>query len=840
MNPSIEATAWEENCPDSLLDICTRYVLQHPQTYCCPKKFNNNMNEVAVDEAARVTPEINEAPIIFTLLPDLHLPTEICEKLFATLHEEGLDIEDCTAGIFADVTSCRLRRVNVRCSSITDHGLEYLLRHNLRDLDIHNCEALTPRTLESLNKYSKHLVNLNIGNTVQILPDYIYPKSDELDEDDVDSLDEEDRARTVFHERGYILNAPHLQKLCIRDLFVTRGSNYLSLLLKPLPRLTHLDLSSLHHTEGLGDLEVLKELTQLTSLVLHNFTQGITSEAVKTICQIKTLRHLDLSHQEEKMGKFLDPNETLAFIVLSLPHLTSLDISGTNLAGGSAQTSPTTPNAASKTLSSANSGASGLSDGLDGEDLSFKCDIPGLASRVNNPLEFLGLYKTSHDACYRVQIPAKQISGDANEKQILVAGRQYLDRPVVLENVLNDLFHIFRYENCLNIKAALDIILLAMDRHPGEKVIQISGSASLYYVVKVELKENINVKMKKKILATLLNGMFAHKNDAIMMRNGCLTLCQFTMPQDVIFDYERLVRILLYIVSEHKQPDTAFVQRAGIYLLNTLACQVDGQQKLLLGNLGTMEKMLCLIREREVNGNCDDVMETAWSCMWNVTDETPINCKRFLDGCGMQLFLQCKAQFPEKHDLLRNMMGLLGNVAEVPELRSTLMTPEFVSEFTHLLRSNMNGIEVSYNAAGVLAHMASDGAEAWTIESPSREEVLQDMENVIEGWDLTTKRNINYRSFEPILRLVRVQHTPQCQHWAVWALANLTKVDGKYCGLVEQEGGLSLLEELINSNVPQLSYPRVLELAAMVRDNVTQWKERDGVEPADESLEFDG
>lgn len=389
--------------------VFSRYVLQHPQTYCCPKKLNNNMNEVVTDESTRITPEINEAPIIFTLLPDLHLPTEICEKLFATLHEEGLDIEDCTAGIFADVNSCRLRRVNVRCSSITDHGLEYLLRHNLRDLDIHNCEALTSRTLESLNKYSKHLVNLNIGNTVQILPDYIYPKSDELDEDDVDSLDEEDRARTVFHERGYILNAPHLQKLCIRDLFVTRGSNYLSLLLKPLPKLTHLDLSSLHHTEGLGDLEVLKELTQLTSLVLHNFTQGITSEAVKTICQIKTLRHLDLSHQEEKMGKFLNPNETLAFIVQSLPHLTSLDISGTNLAGGSAQTSPTTPNAASKTLSSANSGGSGLSDGLDEEDLGCKCDIPGLASRVNNPLEFLGLYKTSHDACYRVQIPAKQV-----------------------------------------------------------------------------------------------------------------------------------------------------------------------------------------------------------------------------------------------------------------------------------------------------------------------------------------------------------------------------------------------------------------------------------------------
>jgi Zyg-11 family protein len=88
-------------------------------------------------------------------------------------------------------------------------------------------------------------------------------------------------------------------------------------------------------------------------------------------------------------------------------------------------------------------------------------------------------------------------------------------------------------------------------------------------------------------------------------------------------------------------------------------------------------------------------METAWSCMWNVTDETPVNCKRFMDGGGMQLFLRCKQEFPDKQDLLRNMMGLLGNVAEVPSLRKTLMTKEFVAEFSHLLDSNSDGIEVS-------------------------------------------------------------------------------------------------------------------------------------------------
>ena len=75
--------------------------------------------------------------------------------------------------------------------------------------------------------------------------------------------------------------------------------------------------------------------------------------------------------------------------------------------------------------------------------------------------------------------------------------------------------------------------------------------------------------------------------------------------------------------------------------------------------------------------------------------------------------------------------------------------------------------------------MTSDGADAWTIQEPTRQEVLDKMVVALNKWDIDTRRNINYRSFEPILRLVVVSHTPQCQHWAVWALANLTRTDCK-------------------------------------------------------------
>ena len=149
------------------------------------------------------------------------------------------------------------------------------------------------------------------------------------------------------------------------------------------------------------------------------------------------------------------------------------------------------------------------------------------------------------------------------------------------------------------------------------------------------------MKVKRRILKTLLNAMINELGDPLLMHNGCLILCQFQIPSDVIFDYKRLVTILLHIVSETSSDDS-FNQLAGIYLLNNLACQVDSELKVLVGSLGAVERMLEIIREKVEQGSCDYMLENVWSTMWNVTDETPVNCERFLAGGGLSLFLECK------------------------------------------------------------------------------------------------------------------------------------------------------------------------------------------------------
>ena len=63
-----------------------------------------------------------------------------------------------------------------------------------------------------------------------------------------------------------------------------------------------------------------------------------------------------------------------------------------------------------------------------------------------------------------------QISGDKDEEQLLIAGKHYLNRPGFLESILNDLYNQLKQGPAHNFGATLDIILLSMDRYPGEKV----------------------------------------------------------------------------------------------------------------------------------------------------------------------------------------------------------------------------------------------------------------------------------------------------------------------------------------------------------------------------------
>ena len=76
-------------------------------------------------------------------------------------------------------------------------------------------------------------------------------------------------------------------------------------------------------------------------------------------------------------------------------------------------------------------------------------------------------------------------------------------------------------------------------------------SASLFYIVKSPERERslLNVKIKQKTISVLLKAMDLHSEDPTMMRNGCLTLCQFKIPQDVVSSLRNCLLIYCFLIS---------------------------------------------------------------------------------------------------------------------------------------------------------------------------------------------------------------------------------------------------------------------------------------------------
>ncbi|KAL3083782.1 hypothetical protein niasHT_036775 [Heterodera trifolii] len=618
-------------------------------------------------------------------------------------------------------------------------------------------------------------------------------------------MDEEKLRAIVEYDEAQIHSPPQFVQFCseLEHLYLVQGLSYniedetrpafLARILAELKHLRTLDLSEWLLT----DFTVLQKLENLTSLILYDIHN--LEGSIDTLCKFYKLTGLDLSQSDRSSsGLYAQPVTALHKLVSSLPKLKYLDISGTNLT----------------TLPSENDRPFRGAGTIDS-------DIPGL-SYLKKPLKYLGIFNCESSSQYK-NIPAEKISGDHGEDQVLTAMEMYLERPKTMQAVLNESYHLYRFGTNLSRQVeALHLVLKSMSLHLNNSNLQIAGSASMFYIIR---SVKMNWSTRRRVIFALIDGMENHLDEQVMVRNCCLCLCQFDIPQDIMFGYGHVANLLVKVLETHSSDP--LTQRIVVFLLNSMACHVEGVQKIEVGEFGAIEIILQQIARKLQSNQCDDVMDTAWSFLWNITDETPANCSRFLKAEGLTLFYRCYIKFPGQMELVRNMMGLIGNIAEVFDLRDQLMIDDYLKIFCTLLDNLSDGIEISYNSAGVLAHLVSDGDERWktTKAKHSRSHVSDLIVRATELWDLNARRFINYRSFKPILGLLSQWHAVGSQQWAIWALANLTTTDrAKYCRFVVEEGGVELVEQLVNSSN---STNAIRNLAQTVLNNIEEWKRSD-------------
>ncbi|XP_042193523.1 protein zer-1 homolog isoform X2 [Callorhinchus milii] len=733
--------------PESLMTVCTEYCLRNLESTLCYLQDNERLR----------------------LHPDVFLPSEICDRLVNMYMElvntdHGFEPHESFFSLFSDHRSTRLMRLHLREDSVQDHDLEALSKQDLVELRLVNCEKLSAKSLQTLSNFRSSLVSLSLFGCKNIFYEEESPGGCEGDDE-----------RLVNPTRQVLVKDftfSGFQKLCFLNLGqLTDGVN-VETLLRPLASLTSLDLSGIQ----LNDVQFLLQWQErLGSLVLYNM--DLSEEHLWVIMQLSNLRHLDISRDRaSSFYKFKLTRKVFTAFVQNLKNLLSLDISGQ--------------------LMLDNCAVSNHDEALGpGSNEPQKSSIEPFRT-LKRSFQFLGLFDTT--LCNLTHIPAYKVTGEANEDQILNAIEAYTEfRPEIASRAINHLFDIARIDQCEQPLRALQLVIAALRCHKYDKSIQVTASAALFYLTGSDYRPEQSTKLRRQVIQVVLNGMESYQ-EVTVQRNCCLTLCNFSIPEELEFQYRRVNELLLSILNQPR-PDES-IQRIAVHLCNALVCQVDNDHKEAVGKMGFVTTMLKLIQKKLADKVCDQVMEFSWSALWNITDETPDNCEMFLNCNGMKLFLDCLNEFQGKQELHRNMLGLLGNVAEVRQLRPHLMTTQFISVFSRLLESDADGIEVSYNACGVLSHIIFDGDEAWAIAEPRRETVMDRMWQAISSWDEKSRRNINYRSFEPILRLLPQRIAPVSQHWATWALFNLTSVyPDKYCPLLIKENGIELLKGVIDS-----------------------------------------
>ena len=444
-----------------------------------------------------------------------------------------------------------------------------------------------------------------------------------------------------------------------------------------LQNLRHLDLSEIQITD---DMDVLLQLSNsLTSLVLHNVDphQGILVERrFNNIFKLKKLQNLDISYSKsDGISISYGIDNLLLNLAIDLPDLVSLDLSGTVVADEQVNRSL-------------------LQLYLKRRPQTVDSVIPALQV-LQAPLEFLGLLNCN--AALLQKIPAKAVTGTSNERQLLENFKRYRTRKPFILETFHSLYQLLRDKVITRPVDFLHHIIDCMKLYITAIDIQVSGSASLYHLSSDDnYKTKLNVLHKNAIIEQCVMSMRTHKLHDGMQRNGCLVMFNFDVPDSLEFVYDEIIEQLLHTIEKM----TTNVSRIAIHLLNAMMGHADRKHKLRAERLQVIKVLVAAINSRFERQEHDELIDHAWSSLWNLTDETEINCQMFINLDGINLFLKCYHAFRFHEDLSRNMLGCLGNVAEVKSLRKHMLNEDCLNVFIQLLKPYSQGWVMNNFGAG--------------------------------------------------------------------------------------------------------------------------------------------
>uniref|UniRef100_A0A8C4DGM5 Zyg-11 family member, cell cycle regulator n=1 Tax=Dicentrarchus labrax TaxID=13489 RepID=A0A8C4DGM5_DICLA len=358
-------------------------------------------------------------------------------------------------------------------------------------------------------------------------------------------------------------------------------------------------------------------------------------------------------------------------------------------------------------------------------------------------MTFLGLLAT--DAGFSDFLSGQgnlKVTGEANETQICEALRRYSEREAFVREAL---FHLFSLTHVMEKPRPdiLKLVVLGMRNHPATLNVQLAASACVFNLTKQDLAAGMPVRLLSTVTQLLLEAMRTFPNHQQLQKNCLLSLCSDRILQEVPFNRFEAAKLVMQWLCNHEDQN---MQRMAVAIISILAAKLSTEQTAQLGaELFIVKQLLHIVRQKATQGMVDATLKFTLSALWNLTDESPTTCRHFI----------------ENQDIIIPSSPFVGFLDHISTL---LHSPE---------------VEVSYFAAGILAHLTSRGEEAWTLSPDLRSSLLEQLHAVIMKWPPPECEMVAYRSFNPFFPLLECFHTPGVQLWAAWAMQHVCSKNGE-------------------------------------------------------------
>ncbi|GAB6022081.1 hypothetical protein CHUAL_006224 [Chamberlinius hualienensis] len=693
--------------------------------------------------------------------PLLH--SNLTERLLDSLGER----KKLTNQVFQqfDKVIAHFKRLRItHAGRLTIDGLKQLRNYNLTDVEIAELSfsvSLTDFLKGCLNQWTlENLRSLHITKP---------PLSKDASVMQMVTCAEESTGRAAQYMA--MATIPLAKMKCLRSINVS-GTDFnqhcLDIITGELPLVESLDISSTKVTDLRPLLRLSKRLVRLN---LYNLQHCSCEELATVLSQLKLLRQLDISDDDQnsafqvfsparfKIKRLITPVGCDVAIVF--PNLEYLDISG--------------------------------KDDIDYE--SFNTFLS-----LHPKLQFIGLVNTNictHPAFTELKHPSFRkdliVAGNGTETQLVESLRRYIDRPHYVQKCLYHLFqltHNYRRPR----EDIIKLIMPPMSRYSVFISIQMAATACLYNLSKGEFGQKIHPKWLKKIVHLTMNAMHNFPQHMQLQKNALLTLCNDRILQEVTFNKYRCAKLVMDCLCAFED---ASMNRMCVAICSILAAKISTSETSLLGaQHNYMKKLLEIVRSKVNEGLVDITLKFTLSALWNLTDESPNTCAVFLEAKGLDLSMGLLQRFINDSNIETKVLGLLNNIAEVKSLRVEMMRDDFIADLLRLLCSTH--LDVSYFAAGIIAHLASDGDEAWSVNYIDRVTVLNQLEDVVLNWKTPESEMVAYRSFNPLFSLLNCPDSSEIQLWAIWAMQHVCNRNYKrYCPMLLVEGGEKILRSLV-------------------------------------------